>query len=83
MRTERCPQAVTYLRFCQYINYSLIILEVKVPYEYVASVAYEHCPDSIERVHAASIVSGKVCGHFHGCWHERFNIYSVNLLQVR
>ena len=41
--------------------------------EYVASVAYEHCPCSVGRMDAASIVSGNVWGRFHVCWHERFN----------
>ena len=29
MRAERCPQAVAYLRYCQYTNYRLTILGVK------------------------------------------------------
>ena len=75
MRTEHYPQAVTYLRCRQYTNYALIILGVKVPREYVASVAYERCPCSVERMDAASIVNGNVWGRFHVCWHERFNEY--------
>jgi len=43
--------------------------------EYVTSVAYERCPCSVERMDAASIVSGNVWGRFHVCWHERFNEY--------
>jgi len=38
--------------------------------------ASEHCPCSVGRMDAASIVSGNVWGRFHVCWHERFkNIY--------
>jgi len=66
---------VAYLSCCQYTNYPLIILGVKVSREYVASVTYEHCPCSVERMDAASIVSGNVWEHFHECWHERFNAY--------
>ena len=73
MRAERCPQAVAYLRCCQYTNYSLIILGVKVPCEYVALVTYEHYSCSVERMDAASIVSGNVWERFHEYWHERFN----------
>jgi hypothetical protein len=31
---------------------------------------------------AISIVNGNECGRSRECWHERFNIYSVNLLEV-
>ena len=83
MRTERCAQAMAYLSYCQYTDHWSIILGVKVPCEYVALVAYEHCPCSVERMDAASIVSGNVWGRFHVCWHERFNENkSVNFLQV-
>ena len=64
MRTERCAQAVAYLSCCQYTDHRSIILGVKVPHEYVASVAYEHCPCSVGRMDAASIVSGNVWGCF-------------------
>ena len=73
MRTECCAQAVTYLSYCQYIDHWSIILGVKVSREYVALVAYEHCPYCVGRMDAASIVSGNVWGRFHVCWHERFN----------
>jgi len=43
--------------------------------KYVTSGAYEHCPCSVGRMDAASIVSGNVWGRFHVCWHERFNEY--------
>jgi len=83
MRTEHYAQAVTYLSYCQYTDHRSIILGVKVPREYVAPVAYEHCPCSVGRMDAASIVSGNVWGRFHVCWHERFNEYiSINFLQV-
>ena len=84
MRTERCAQAVAYLSYCQYTDHRSVILGVKEPREYVAPVAYEHCPYSVGRMNVASIVSGNVWEHFHECWHERFNVYicSVNLLQV-
>ena len=84
MRTERYAQAVAYLSYCQYTDHWSIILGVKVLREYVASVAYEHCPCSIERMDAASIVSDNVWECFHECWHEMFNAYicSINLLQV-
>ena len=84
MRTERCAQAVAYLSYCQYTDHRSIILGVNVPREYVAPVAYEHCPCSVGRMDAASVVSGNVWEHFHEFWHERFNAYicSVNLLQV-
>ena len=75
MRTERCAQAVAYLSYCQYTDHRLIILGVKVPREYVASVAYEHCPCSVGRMDAASIVSGNGWERFHVCWHEKFNAY--------
>ena len=60
MRTEHCAQAVAYLSYCQYTDHWSIILGVKVPCEYVALVAYEHCPCSVGRIDAASIVSGNV-----------------------
>jgi hypothetical protein len=84
MRAECCAQAVAYLSCCQYTDHQSIILGVKAPHEYVASVAYEHCPCSVGRMNAASIVSVNVWECFHECWHERFNAYicSVNLLQV-
>ena len=64
MRTEHCAQAVTYLSYCQYTEHRSIILGVKVPREYVAPVAYEHCQCSVGRMDAASIVSGNVWGCF-------------------
>jgi hypothetical protein len=51
----------------------LIILGVKVPCEYVALVTYVHYSCSVERMDAASIVSGNVWERFHEYWHERFN----------
>ena len=83
MQTKRCAQAVAYLSCYQYTNHRSIILGVKVPCEYIALVAYEHCPCSVGRMDAASIVSGNVWECFHGYWHERFNEYiSINFLQV-
>jgi len=53
----------------------------KITCEYVASVTYEHCPCSVERMDAGFIVSGDVWERFHECWHERFSEYIfVNLL---
>ena len=49
----------------------------KITREYVASVTYEHCPCSVERMDAASIVRGNEWERFHECWHERFKIYIV------
>ena len=72
------------LSYFQYTDHRSVILGVKVPREYVALVAYEHCQCSVGCMDAASIVCGNVCECFHECWHERFNAYicSVNLLQV-
>jgi hypothetical protein len=42
----------------------------------------KHYPRSVERMDAATTVRGNVWGRFGECWHERFNIYSINLLQV-
>jgi hypothetical protein len=53
--------------------------------EYVTPITYEpmkHYPCSVERRSAATVMSGNVRGRFHECWHQRFNLYSVNLLQV-
>ena len=52
MGTERCAQAVAYLSYCQYTDHRLIMLGVKVSREYVAPVAYEHCPCSVGRMDA-------------------------------
>jgi hypothetical protein len=35
----------------------------------------KHYPCSVERMGAATILSGNVWGHFHEYWHERFNVY--------
>ena len=56
MRAERCAQAVA----CQYTDHRSIILGVKVPREYVVLVTYDHCPCSVGRMDAASIVSVNV-----------------------
>ena len=75
MRTERCAQAVAYFCYSQYTYHRSSILGVKVPREYVAPVAYEHCPCNVGCMDAASIVSGNVWERFREWWHERFNGY--------
>ena len=84
MRTKCCAQAVAYLSYYQYTDHRSIILGVKVPREYVAPVAYEHCPCSVGRMDAASIVSGNM-GMLSWvlAWKVQcIYICSVNLLQV-
>ena len=75
MRTECCTQTVAYLSYYQYTDHRSIILGVKVPREYVAPVAYEHCPCSVGCMDATSVVSGNGWERFHVCWQERFNAY--------